>query len=239
MKIALIGYGRMGQAIEALALERNHEVVAKITDENPETLHKLKDLGAEVAIEFTQPEAAVGNLKACFKQGIPVASGTTGWLAHWDEVVADCKAKNGTFLYASNFSIGVNLFFKVNSFLAKLMQPQQRYDVAVEEVHHTGKKDAPSGTAITLAEGILKQLDRKNDWAYPPQKDDDKLNISAIRQDPAPGTHTITYSSEIDTITLTHEAHSRQGFAMGALLAAEWLPSQQGVKTMDDFLQLD
>ncbi|MEL6536416.1 MAG: 4-hydroxy-tetrahydrodipicolinate reductase [Bacteroidota bacterium] len=238
MKIALIGYGRMGQAIEALAVERGHTIVARISDENPEEINQLSSLGAEVAIEFTQPTAAVTNLKACFQQGVPVVSGTTGWLDQWDEVAEACQTHQGTFLYASNFSIGVNLFFKLNSYLARLMNPQSQYDMAIEEVHHTGKKDAPSGTAITLAKGILAEVDRKSGWAHPPVSDPASISITDIRQDPAPGTHTITYSSEIDTITIEHEAHSRQGFAMGALLSAEWLPGQSGIQTMDDFLKL-
>ncbi|HAA13215.1 MAG TPA: 4-hydroxy-tetrahydrodipicolinate reductase [Cytophagales bacterium] len=238
MKIALIGYGRMGQAIEALALERGHSIVARISDENPEEVTNLASVGAEVAIEFTQPTAAVANLTSCMEQGVPVVSGTTGWLDRWSEVAEACQTHNGTFLYASNFSIGVNLFFKVNSFLARLMNPQAQYDVAIEEVHHTGKKDAPSGTAITLAQGIVEEVERKTRWAHPPESSPEAISITDIRQDPAPGTHKITYQSEIDTITIEHEAHSRQGFAVGALLAAEWLPGQTGIKTMDDFLKL-
>ena len=229
----------MGQAIETLAEQRNHEIVLRVSADQPDAIRGLADSGAEVAIEFTQPEAAVANLKACFAQGVPVVSGTTGWLDRWSEVVDACQNQGGSFLYASNFSIGVNLFFKVNAFMARLMNPQPQYEVAIEEVHHTGKKDAPSGTAISLAQGIIENLDRKSGWAHPPQPDPALISITDIRQDPVPGTHTIAYTSEIDTITLQHEAHSRQGFAMGALLAAEWLPQNPGIKTMDDFLKLD
>lgn len=228
----------MGQAIAALAEQRGHSIVAKISDANLAEVNRLKVKGAEVAIEFTQPSAAVSNLIACFEQGIPVVSGTTGWLDEWDVVKAACEQHEGALLYASNFSIGVNLFFKVNSFLAKLMNPQPQYEVAIHEVHHTGKKDAPSGTAISLAEGILNQLDRKARWEHPATGDADAIAITDERMDPVPGTHSIQYASEVDTLTIKHEAHSRHGFAMGALLAAEWLPGKKGVQTMNDFLQL-
>lgn len=236
MKIALIGYGKMGKAIEGFALQRNHSIVAKVDHDSPSEITKLKD--ADVAIEFSQPDAVVNNLKACFDAKVPVVCGTTGWLESKSEIETYCQDRNGTFLYASNFSLGVNIFFKVNEILAKMMNQHAAYDVVIDEIHHTQKKDAPSGTAITLAEGILKNLSRKKNWVKGESDDPSALAIHSFREDPAPGTHTIKYGSTIDDIEIKHTAHSRDGFAMGALLVAEWIKDKKGILNMGDFLKL-
>src|SRR5690554_2728246 len=233
MKIALLGYGKMGKTIEKLALEKGHVIVYKSTQDLSEG--KFED--AEVAIEFSSPEAAVGNISKALETGIPVVSGTTAWLDKYDEMVKLCESRNGSFIYASNFSIGVNLFFSINKYVAKLLAPWKDYNVSIEEIHHTEKKDAPSGTAITIAEGILKHSDKK-DWKL----DGDtleELKITAKREDDVKGTHTVSYDSTIDTISLKHEAHSRDGFALGAIIAAEWLKDKKGVYTMKDVLEIN
>jgi len=235
MKIVLIGYGKMGKTIEKIAQSRGHEIVARI--DVGDTMAQL-DKSADVAIEFTQPEAAVQNLKACFDNGIPVVCGTTGWLQHKNEVEQYCHTKNGTLLYSSNFSLGVNLFFKLNEYLSKLMDRYPQYEVSIDETHHTQKKDAPSGTAITLAQGVINHLKRKKEWTLGETQNSDELVIHSFREDPAPGTHVVKYSSEVDDIEITHTAHSREGFAEGAVLVAEWLAGKKGIYTMDDFLQL-
>lgn len=235
MKIVLIGYGKMGKTIERIAQSRGHEIAGKIDVGDDIATFDQK---ADVAIEFTQPEAAVHNLKTCFEKGIPVVCGTTGWHQHKDEIEEHCKAQNGTLLYSSNFSLGVNLFFKLNEYLSKLMNRYDQYEVTIDETHHTQKKDAPSGTAITLAQGIFKNLKRKKEWSLDATKNPNTLVINSFRVDPAPGTHMVRYSSEVDDIEITHTAHSREGFALGAVLVAEWLAGKKGVYTMDDFLQL-
>jgi 4-hydroxy-tetrahydrodipicolinate reductase len=237
MNILLLGYGKMGQMIAHLALRRNHTIAAKINIDNLAELESLDTSKIDVAIDFSQPHAAPSNIKWCIDHGIPVAVGTTSWLDQKAEIDAYCKANGGTYLFASNFSIGVNIFFKVNQFLAKLMNGQADYDVAMKEIHHTHKLDAPSGTAITLAQGILDNVDRKEKWINSPTDQPNELSIISERVDPAPGTHSIYYDSKVDSIEITHTAHSREGFAMGALLVAEWLPSQSGAKSMDDFLK--
>jgi 4-hydroxy-tetrahydrodipicolinate reductase len=235
MKILLIGYGKMGKIIEGIALNRGHEIVAKIdVGDNFSSFDKQ----ADVAIEFTQPEAVVTNLKTCFDKGIPVACGTTGWLAHKSEIENYCIEKNGTFFYASNYSLGVNLFFKLNQLLAQMMDRYPQYSVSIDETHHTQKKDAPSGTAITLAEGVIKNLERKKEWKLGASDKLEALSINSFRIDPAPGTHTVKYQSAIDDLEITHTAHSREGFALGAVLVAEWLADKKGVLTMDDFLKV-
>jgi 4-hydroxy-tetrahydrodipicolinate reductase len=243
MKIALIGYGKMGKIIEQIALSRGHEVVLAIDVHNASDVSRLHE--ADVAIEFTRPESAIQNLKQCFSQGVPVVCGTTGWIEQYDAVVADCKEKNGTFFYASNYSIGVNIFFEINRHLAAIMNGYNMYDVKIEETHHTQKLDAPSGTAITLAQGIIENLNRKQTWACvsEPQNHENTegvtpkdIVIRAKRIDPAPGTHVVTYDSPIDSIEITHTAHSREGFATGAILAAEWLVEKKGVFSMKDLL---
>lgn len=230
MKLALLGFGKMGKTIEKLALAKGHTVVYKSMSNASEGI--LTE--ADVAIEFSNPESAVANITKCFDQNIPVVCGTTGWLSNYDEVVKLCKKRNGSFIYASNFSVGVNLFFKLNSELAKLMQPWEAYDVSIEEIHHTEKKDAPSGTAITIAEGIL-PFRNKTDWKLD-EVSEKVIQIDAKRIDDVKGTHTVSYTSAIDTIKITHEAHSREGFAKGAILAAEWLQHKKGVFTMKDVL---
>lgn len=235
MKIALIGYGKMGKAIESIAQEKGHEIIMRIDVNNPELLDdEIKK--ADIAIEFTTPNSAVENLKKCFEAGVPVVCGSTGWLDSWEEIVSYCHKKNGTLLYASNFSIGVNIFFEINSQLAKLMAKRPEYNIKVEEIHHTQKKDAPSGTAITIAEGILKNNPNKNTWASGETIHQQALSIISIRKDPAPGTHSVVYQSAIDDIVITHTAHSRMGFAHGALLAAEFIVGKKGIFTMKDVI---
>lgn len=235
MKILLIGYGKMGKIIEGIAKNRGHEVVGII-----DVHDRLADFNkpVDVAIEFTQPEAVVSNLKTCIEKGIPVASGTTGWLRHRTEVENFCLEKKGTFFYASNYSLGVNLFFKLNEFLARIMDRYPQYAVSIDETHHTQKKDAPSGTAITLAEGVINNLTRKKKWILGATENTESLSINSFRIDPAPGTHTVKYQSAIDDLEITHTAHSRDGFALGAVLVAEWLAGKKGVFTMDDFLKV-
>ena len=240
MKIALIGYGKMGKTIENIAILRGHEIVLRLDINNPEDFEKLSE--ADVAIEFTRPESAVGNLEKCIAAGVPVVCGTTGWLKHFDDIAAKTNNQNSAFFYASNYSIGVNIFFEINKRLAEMMKTQPQYDVKMEEIHHTQKLDAPSGTAITLAEGIFQNIGRKNNWVCSTENSpntegsDQDIVITAKRIDPAPGTHTVTYDSPIDTIEITHTAHSREGFATGAVLAAEWLYGKKGVFSMKDML---
>ena len=238
MKIALIGYGKMGKAIETIALQKGHEIVLKIDIDNNHELTKEFLVRADVAIEFTGPLSAVENIKKCIYAGTPVVSGSTGWLERWDEVAAYCTQHHGSLLYASNYSIGVNLFFELNKYLAKLMEPYGDYDVQMEEVHHTQKKDAPSGTAITLAEQILENLGRKESWVNKMAGKASELQITSERIDPAPGTHKIKYTSPIDDIEIIHTAHNRVGFAGGAVLAAEFLAGKNGIYSMKDVLGL-
>jgi 4-hydroxy-tetrahydrodipicolinate reductase len=237
MKILLIGYGKMGQAIAQIALSRGHEIIGKIDKSNRATLTSALLQKADVAIEFTGPESAVENIKQCIDTQIPVVVGSTGWNDQKEEVIAYCKQHKATMLAASNFSIGVNLFFAVNQYLAKLMNAQPNYDVQIEEVHHVHKLDKPSGTAITTAEGILQSLNRKTAYSID-QKAPENIFIDAIREDEVPGTHTVKYSSDIDSIELKHTAFNRQGFAMGAVLAAEFINGKKGVYTMQDLLKI-
>jgi 4-hydroxy-tetrahydrodipicolinate reductase len=238
MKIALIGYGKMGHAIEEIALQRGHEIVLKTGIENVQdnTLDNIRK--ADVAIEFTGPEIAFDNVIKCLEAGVPVVSGSTGWLQRFEEAKAFCNKQNGALLYASNFSVGVNIFFAINKKLAELMAPHSEYEVSLTEIHHTQKKDAPSGTAITLAEGIMKSLYQKKKWVNEPSKNREELQIISERIDPAPGTHIITYSSAIDDIEIKHTAHNRKGFATGAVLAAEFLHDKKGIYSMSDVLGL-
>lgn len=233
MKIALLGYGRMGKAIEQIANERGHTIVAKI-DKN-ENQGKLSE--AEVAINFSIPDAAVANIKAAMEKQIPVVCGTTGWLEQLKEVEDFCLQNKTAFLYASNFSVGVNLFFKLNEVLAKLMHPHKNYSAAMKEIHHIHKLDAPSGTAITLAEGIFDQS-KYTDWSIDDTKGDSTLPIAVERTGEVSGTHSIEYKSSVDSISIQHEAHSRQGFALGAVIAAEWIQDKKGVFTMNDVLDI-
>ena len=235
MNILLIGYGKMGKAIEAIALQRGHQIVGKV-DTKEELLHF--DKTAEIAIEFSQPEAVIENLQFCFDKKIPVVCGTTGWLHKRKEIEAYCQEKNGGFFYASNFSLGVNLFFKLNDMLAKLMKPYPNYKAVIDETHHTQKKDSPSGTAISLAEGIIKNQPFIKEWHLGATQNPEVIVINSFRIDPAPGTHVIKYQSAVDDIKITHTAHSREGFAQGAVLVAEWMVGRKGVYSMDDFLNL-
>lgn len=236
MKLAIIGYGKMGQAIADLALEKGHEVILKITAENAAELTKENLKKADVAVEFTRPETAVKHLLMCFRCNVPVVSGTTGWLDELPRVLQARKEYNGGFFYASNFSIGVNITFAVNRVLARLMQDQPNYEVGMEEIHHTQKLDAPSGTAITLAQDILEEIERKTSWVNQAEHGKQELPIVSQRIEGVPGTHEIRYTSEVDTITLRHEAHSREGFARGALKAAEWMVGKSGYFGMSDLL---
>ena len=238
MKIALIGYGKMGKAIEEIALAKGHQVVLKLDITNPEEFTKENLAKCDVAIEFTSPHSAVENLKKCFDASLPVVCGSTGWLSHWDEIVAECNQKNASMVYASNYSIGVNLFFELNTYLAKLMNKYTDYDVMLDEIHHTQKKDAPSGTAITLAEQVLAGIPRKKLWVNHLSDNADELEIISERIDPAPGTHKIKYHSAIDDIEIIHTAHNRQGFAGGAVLAAEFIVGKKGIFNMKQVLGL-
>lgn len=236
MKIALLGYGKMGHTIERIALERNHEVVLKINDENLDDLTKENICKANVAIEFTNPDSAVENILFCLKNSVAVVCGTTGWLNQLKFVEDKCKEFNGAFLYASNYSVGVNIFFEINKKLAVLMNAHPAYNPTIEEIHHTHKKDAPSGTAITLAEQVIKTLDQKNKWVNEPTQGVNQLSIISKRIDEVPGTHSVKYSSPIDDIEIIHTAHNRDGFAEGALLAAEFIKGKKGVFSMKDVL---
>ncbi len=236
LKIALIGYGKMGKAIEEIALQKGHTVVLKIDADNQEDMNKANLQQCDVAIEFTSPHSAVQNIKNCMDAGIPVISGSTGWLDSWEEVKQYCDEQQGSLLYASNFSIGVNIFFEVNKKLASLMAPHKEYEVKIEEIHHTEKKDAPSGTAITLAEQVLDFYPRKKNWVNELTNNPAALSIVSKRIDPAPGTHVVTYHSAIDDIEIIHTAHSRKGFASGAVLAAEFMVGKKGIFTMTDVL---
>ncbi len=238
MKIALVGYGKMGKAIEEIALQRGHTVPLKIdiSNLNEFTAANLKQCDA--VIEFTGPHSAVENISKCLDAGIPVVSGSTGWLAQWAVIENKCKELNGSLIYASNFSVGVNIFFELNKKLAQLMVNQPSYHVSMEEIHHTQKKDAPSGTAITLAEQIMEVIPTKTKWVNQEEKTAEELAIISRRIDPAPGTHSIKYTSVIDDIEIIHTAHNRTGFATGAVLAAEFLPGKKGIYTMKQVLSI-
>lgn len=233
MNIALLGYGKMGKVIERIALERGHTIVFK-SGRNTTTI----DLSnADVAIDFSIPDAAVNNISTCFNNNVSVISGTTGWLESYDQMVELCNKTNGAFIYGSNFSLGVNVFFELNNYLAKMMNNLKQYNVNLEEIHHTQKLDAPSGTAISLAEGIINNSD-KTSWKMDESTNNNEIPIIAKRINDVPGTHTIDYSSEVDSIKIEHIAHSREGFALGAVIAAEWILNKKGVFTMKDVLGL-
>ncbi len=233
MKIALLGYGKMGKVIEEIAISRGHEVTLKIDMDSPPYDIKTVD----VAIDFSTPSSAVENISIALNNGVPIISGTTGWLAKMDTVKELCDHKKGAFIYASNFSLGVNIFFELNKYLAKMMKNLNDYNVDLEEIHHTQKQDAPSGTAITLAEGILENSNYDT-WGLAPLYDSSKLAITAKRIDDVPGTHTVKYDSTVDSISLTHTAHTRKGFGLGAVVAAEWIIGKTGVFTMNDVLNI-
>lgn len=236
MRIALIGYGRMGQEIEKIALQRGHEtgLIIDVNNAHDLTVENLKNI--DVAIEFTTPASAVNNYKVCFDAGVPVVSGSTGWLDRWAEVTNYCNDKGSAFFYASNFSLGVNLFFELNRKLAGLMKPFDQYKVEMTEVHHTKKLDAPSGTAISLAEDIIGEYANLNGWVNEPSSQEDKMGIISVREGDVPGIHTIKYESEVDYIEITHSAKSRKGFAFGAVLAAEFAAGKKGILSMKQLL---
>jgi dihydrodipicolinate reductase len=236
MKIALIGYGKMGREIEKIALERGNEIVSIIDINNQQDFDSQAFLSADVAIEFTQPQTAFGNYKKCFERNMPVVAGTTGWLQHMDEVKKACEENGQTFFYASNYSIGVNIFFAVNKYLAKIMNQFPLYEVSMEEIHHIHKLDSPSGTGITLAEGILENIDRKTVWKEAQEGNENELLIHSRREGEVPGTHSVKYESEMDVIRIEHEAKSRKGFALGAVLAAEFTKGKKGFLTMNNML---
>ena len=235
MKIALFGYGKMGKEIEQIALQRGHEIVLKIKGTEEYDISQ-----ADIAIDFSIPNAALSNIVSCFRNNVPVISGTTGWLDDFDKAIDVCKENNGSFIYASNFSIGVNIFFELNKQLAKMMNSQKEYSINVEEIHHTKKLDTPSGTAITLAEGIINHTS-KRDWQLKERQtqiNDGTIPIEAKRILDVPGTHIISYESQIDSIEIKHTAHNRKGFALGAVIAAEWLNNKIGIYTMKDVLNI-
>lgn len=236
MKIALLGYGKMGKTIERLAMEAGDEVVLKISEENladltPENLKK-----ADVTIEFTRPDSAFDNIRFCAENGVPVVCGTTGWLEKLEDAKAVCQQHGSALFYASNYSVGVNIFFAINRQLARMMQQQLEYNVNLEEIHHTHKLDAPSGTAITLAKAILDENDRKTRWVNGPETTPEELSILSKRLDNVPGTHVVRWDSPVDSIEIQHVAHSREGFAAGALMAAHWVVGKKGFFEMKDLL---
>jgi 4-hydroxy-tetrahydrodipicolinate reductase len=232
MKIAILGYGRMGKEIEKIAISRGHEVLIK------KDVNALIDItSADVAIEFSVPDAAFNNISNCIKNNVPVISGTTGWLDKYQDAVSLCKKEKGTFLYASNFSLGVNIFFELNKQLAKMMRTLENYTISMEEIHHTKKLDAPSGTAITLAKGIIENSSKEN-WELGENTSKENIPIVAKRIPDVPGTHTILYTAEVDSIKIKHTAHSRKGFALGAIIAAEWILGKTGVFSMKDVLNI-
>ena len=237
MKIALIGYGRMGKEIEKIAVGRGHTIVSIIDVNNSDDFDSESFKSADVAIEFTMPESAIHNYRRAFAANVPVVAGTTGWLEHLDEVKEACQ-KGQTFFYASNYSLGVNIFFALNKYLAKIMNAYPDYNVEMEETHHIHKLDAPSGTAITLAEGVIENLDRKTAWTLNEETNSDDIAITAIREGEVPGNHKVTYKSGFDRITIEHDAQTRQGFALGAVLAAEFTREKKGFIGMNDLLKL-
>jgi 4-hydroxy-tetrahydrodipicolinate reductase len=238
MNLALIGYGKMGKEIEAIALERNHSVQLIIDVNNQQDLTSENLKKVDVAIEFTNPEKAFENVKKCFATNTPVVSGTTGWNEKVEEIKKLCLLENQSFIWSSNYSLGVNIFFKLNEFLARVMNKFDNYEVTIEETHHIQKLDAPSGTAITLANQIIKQIERKDHWELDNQSSTNAIMVNAIRENNVPGIHSIHYDSNVDFIEITHSAKSRKGFALGAVLAAEFIKGKKGVFTMDDLLSI-
>ncbi len=236
MKIAIIGYGKMGRVIESLATQKGHEIVLKINSKNLHDFNPKNLIKAEVAIEFSRPESAFQNITKCLEVGLPVVTGTTAWLGQLEEAKAICTKNNGALLFASNFSIGVNIFFEINKQLARMMDGHSQYNISMEEIHHTQKLDAPSGTAITLAEGIISEIQRKLNWSKEQETTPSELAIKSKRIENVPGTHIINYDSEVDSIEIKHTAHSREGFASGAILAAEWIIGKVGYFEMKHML---
>ena len=237
MKNALIGYGKMGKTIEQIALNRGHQIVSIVDINNPEEFQSANFKSANVAIEFTTPATAFDNYMKSFAAGVPVVSGTTGWLDRIGEIKEKCEKEGKTFFYASNFSIGVNIFFALNKYLAKIMNNFPSYNISMTETHHIHKLDAPSGTAITLAEGIIENVDRKDRWTLETAEQPTDLPIHAIREGEVPGIHEVTYESDVDYISIKHDAKSRAGFALGAVVAAEFTAGKKGFLGMDDMLK--
>ncbi len=236
MKIALLGYGKMGREVEKKALERNHEVSLVIDVSNTHDLTDRNLSAVDMAIDFSTPDSAYRNILTCFRSGTPIVCGTTGWLDKFEEVTKLCREKGYAFFYASNFSLGVNIFFNLNKYLARIMNKFSEYDCSVEEIHHIHKLDAPSGTAITLSRDLIELIDRKSRWELNQVSDKESVKITAIRENEVPGTHIIVYDSAVDTIEIKHRAKNRQGFALGAVLAAEFLLGRKGYYTMNDLL---
>jgi 4-hydroxy-tetrahydrodipicolinate reductase len=248
MKIALLGYGKMGKIIEKIATDRKHEIVLKIDETNINELTVENLQKADVAIEFSTPDSVLKNIAACFEAKLPIVIGTTGWYGQLQQIKDECVSSNNALLYASNFSVGVNIFFHVNKVLAKLMNQYPYYDVQVEEIHHVHKLDSPSGTAMTIAEGIIDNLDSKSEWVNVLEQDgkgidegvkNNQVLIESLRIDSVPGTHTVIYDSEVDSIEFKHTAHSRNGFALGAVLAAEWVKDKKGFFSAADMFNFD
>ncbi len=238
MNIAIIGYGKMGRQIEEAARKRGHEIPLIIDIDNASDLNEKKLQNIDAAIEFTIPDSAYTNINKCMDAGVPVISGTTGWLDKYDKIAERCHNENKTFMYASNFSLGVNIFFKINQYLANIMNKFSDYDVNITETHHTQKLDAPSGTAITIAKDIINEIDRKSKWQLKKSDQNETIDIEAIRKKDVFGIHTVKYESDFDLISITHNAKSRNGFALGAVLAAEFLSDKKGVFTMNDMLDI-
>lgn len=239
LNIAIIGYGKMGKTIEKVLNERGHEVVLKITSKNKDLMTTQNLQKADVAIEFTNPDSAIENFYKCFEAGLPVVSGSTGWFNQLEAVTDKVKEQNGSLFYAPNFSVGVNIFFHINKLMAKLMNQQEEYDVDMEEIHHTEKLDSPSGTAIKTAEILLNELERKNNWVENTENKPNELLITAKREPEVRGTHTVRYFSDIDELTFTHKAYSRKGFALGSVLAAEFIVGKKGIFEMKDMLNFE
>jgi 4-hydroxy-tetrahydrodipicolinate reductase len=237
MKIALLGYGKMGKEIESIALSRHHEIVLKVDAYNLNEFTRENLSRADVAIDFSTPESAFDNIMICFEAGVPVVCGTTGWLNRFEEVKKKCADLNQAFFYASNFSVGANLFFALNKYLARLMNPMKDYEVSITETHHVHKLDAPSGTAITLANDVIANMDRKEKWELNQASDPAALKITAVREDEVPGTHVVSYESDVDSIEITHLAKSRRGLALGAVLAGEFINGKKGVFSMQDMMK--
>jgi 4-hydroxy-tetrahydrodipicolinate reductase len=238
MKIALLGYGKMGREIEKIALARQHQIALVIDAYNLQELTAANVSHADVAIDFSTPDSAYSNIMVCFDAGVPVVCGTTGWLGKFEEVKRICRERNQTFFYASNFSLGMNIFFALNKYLAGLMDPMTDYDVTMKEIHHVHKLDAPSGTAITLANDLISKMRRKDRWELNHAEEASALKITAVREDEVPGTHIVTYDSDVDTLEISHTAKSRKGLAFGAILAAEFVKGKKGAFSMQDLLKL-
>ena len=237
MRLLILGYGKMGKAIEEIAEDRGHSIVHKININNTQALKFIDSSEIDVAIEFSQPDAAFENVSYCLNHNIPVVSGTTGWLDKKDEIDELCSNNNGAFFYASNFSLGVNLFYKLNEILAQMMGQQPSYKAELTEIHHTEKLDSPSGTAITLAEGLIKNITSKTEWLNEPSEEENVISIISKREPNVPGTHITKYFSDVDEIEIKHTANSRTGFALGAVLVAEWILDKKGVLSMKDFMK--